>query len=81
MATKATPKTAEDKTMVDLLNAEGTVKIVVGTEKQKEEGGSTQVGINGTFWNINYGEEYEVPKAVARLLKNGKYAVDVVDAY
>lgn len=81
MATKATPKTAEDRTLVEKLNAEGTVKIIVGTEKQKEEGGFTQVGINGTFWHINYGEEYEVPKAVARLLKNGKYVVDVIDAY
>lgn len=81
MATKATPKTAEDKTLIEKLNAEGTVKIIVGNEKQIAEGGFTQVGINGTFWHIKYGEEYEVPKAVARLLKNGKYAVDVTDAY
>lgn len=81
MATKATPKTAEEKTFIDLLNAEGTVNIIVGTESQIESGGFTSVGINGVFWHIKYGKEYKVPKAVVRALKKGKYAVDVVDAY
>ena len=73
--------TAEDKKFIETLEAEGTVTIVVGTEEQIEAGGFTDVGINGTFWRIEYGKEYTVPKAVARLLSKGKYAVSVQGAY
>lgn len=74
-------RTAADKKFIEKLEAEGTVTIVVGTEEQIEKGGYADVGINGVFWRIKYGEKITVPKAVARLLNEGKYAVSVQGAY
>lgn len=73
--------TAEEIAYLKKLEAEGTVTIVVGTKEQIEHGGSTDVGIGGVFWTIVYGEEITVPKAVARLLDEGHYTVNVKGAY
>lgn len=73
--------TSEDMKLIAELKKEGTVTIAVGNEEQIKSGGYADVGINGTFWRLKYGEEYTVPKAVARLLSEGKYAVSVIGAY
>ena len=72
---------AGEKKLYNALVKKGTVSIVVGTEAQIEGKGYVDVGINGIFWRLTYGKEYTVPKAVARLLSDGKYAVSVVGAF
>lgn len=74
-------RTAADKKLIKQLEAEGTVTIIVGTEEQIKNGGYADVGINGTFWRLKFGEEYTVPKAVARLLNRGKHTVSVQGVY
>lgn len=73
--------TVAEKKLYNALVKKGTVTIVVGTEEQKESKGYVDVGINGIFWRLTYGVEYTVPKAVARQLSDGKYAVSVVGAF
>jgi len=75
--TDTVKRTAEELELIKKLEEEGTVTIIVGTAEQIEAGGYVDAGINGVFWRFKYGEEYTVPKAVARLLKDAKYTVSV----
>lgn len=73
--------TADEKKFATKLCDEGTVRVTLGTKEQIEAKGYADAGLNGVFWRLKFGEEYTIPKAVARQFANGGYQVTVKDAF
>lgn len=73
--------TADEKKFVQKLCEEGTVCVTLGTKEQIESKGYADAGLNGVFWRLKFGEEYTIPKVIARQFENGGYQVKVKNAY